>query len=225
MVPPAAGYKIFIFYSVDFRSPARRYSEQDKKAPAKRPFNDRNEEKVMKSIRTLSIWALGILVAGVIWLGLAGITAQASDKSDTNATAAFAKLKTLAGTWEATTKQGKTTTTYEVVSNGSALVEHLDMPGKSSMVTVYHLDGNRLVLTHYCTAGNQPHMQADAYNPASNQIAFNFAGGGNLSDPNTGHMHSVLLKFSSADAFTADWAFQKDGHAVSTENIEYHRVK
>src|ERR1700742_4745659 len=113
------------------------------------------QEEVMKHIRTFSIWALGILAAGAIWLGLAGTVAQASDKGDTNAAAAFAQLKTLAGTWEAATKQGKATTTYEVISNGSALVEHLDMPNEGAMVTVYHLDGDRLVLTHYCTAGNQ----------------------------------------------------------------------
>lgn len=179
----------------------------------------------MNRIRTFSIWKLGILAAGVIWLSLAGTVAQATDKADTNAAAAFAKLKTLAGTWEATTKQGKATTIYEVISNGSALVEHLNMPNEGAMVTVYHLDGDRLVLTHYCTAGNQPHMQAAAYDPASNQLAFNFAGGGSLSDPNTGHMHNVIFKFSSANAFSANWSFQKDGKQAFTEDIQYHRVK
>ena len=179
----------------------------------------------MKSFRSVSIWIAGILAAGMIWLGLAGTVAQAADKSDVNAAAAFTKLKTLAGTWEAPTKQGKSTTSYEVISNGSALVEHMEIAGESPMLTVYHLDGDRLVLTHYCTAGNQPHMQAEAYNPASNQIAFSFAGGGNLSDPNVGHMHTALFKFVDADTFSADWTFHKNGKAAFTENIDYHRVK
>ena len=50
-------------------------------------------------------------------------------------------------------------------------------------------------------------------------------GGGNLSDPNTGHMHNVAIKFASADAFTADWTFQENGKPRFTENIAYHRVK
>ena len=179
----------------------------------------------MKSFRSVSIGIAGILAAGIIWLGLAGTVAQAADKSDANAVAAFNKLKTLSGTWEATTKQGKSTTTYEVISNGTAVVEHMEIAGESPMLTVFHLDGNRLVLTHYCTAGNQPHMQAEAYDPVSNQIAFSFAGGGNLSDLNVGHMHTALFKFVNADTFSADWTFHKNGKAAFTENIEYHRVK
>ncbi len=179
----------------------------------------------MSNIRSISIWAMGVFAAGVIWLGLAGTVAQASDKTDTNAVAAFNKLKTLAGTWEATGKNGgKVTSSYEVTSNGSALVENINTP-EGAMVTVYHLDGDRLVLTHYCTAGNQPHMQAEAYDPASSRIVFDFAGGGNLSDPNAGHMHNASFKFASADAFSAAWTFQENGKPRFTENIEYHRVK
>ena len=179
----------------------------------------------MSNTRSISIRMLGLLAALAIWLGLAGTVARATDKQDTNAVAAFNKLKTLAGNWEATGERGKVTSYYEVIANGSTLVERVNVPGEGEMLTVYHLDGNRLVLTHYCTAGNQPHMQAEAYDPASNQLVFDFAGGGNLSDPNAGHMHTVLYKFASADAFTANWAFRENGKPKFAENIEYHRVK
>ena len=179
----------------------------------------------MSSSRSISIWTTGVLAATVVWLGLAGTVAQAADNRDTNATAAFNRLKTLVGNWEATSQRGKVTTSYELISNGTALAEHINVPGEGEMLTVYYLDSNRLVLTHYCTAGNQPRMQAEAYDPASNQLAFNFAGGGGLSDPNVGHMHSAVLKFSGADAFTASWTFQENGKPRFVENIEYHRVK
>jgi hypothetical protein len=194
---------------------------RSKKASA----DDSQEEETMSNTRSISIWMMSVLAAGAIWLGLAGTVAQASDKDDTSATAAFNKLKTLVGTWEATGKNGKLTSSYEVISNGSALVEHLKTPGKGEMLTVFHLDGDRLVLTHYCTAGNQPNMQAEAYDPASGKIVFDFTGGGNLSNPNVGHMHNVAIKFASADAFTADWTFQENGKPRFTENIAYHRVK
>jgi hypothetical protein len=214
-------FKKFLRYCVDFSQIARRYGEQEQK-----PLPTiRKEEETMRNTRSISIWMMGVLAAGAIWLGLAGTVAQASDKDDTSATAAFNKLKTLTGTWEAIGKNGKVTSSYEVISNGSALVEHLKAPGEGEMLTVYHLDGDHLVLTHYCTAGNQPNMQAEAYDPASGKIVFDFAGGGNLSDPNTGHMHNVAIKFASADAFTADWTFQKNGKPRFTENIAYHRVK
>ena len=179
----------------------------------------------MSSSRSISICATGVLVAAVIWLGLAGAVAQAAKNGDSNATAAFNRLKTLVGNWEATNQRGKVTTSYELVSNGTALAEHIYVPGQGEMLTVYYLDGNRLVLTHYCTAGNQPRMQAEVYDPSSNQLAFNFAGGGSLRDTNAGHMHSAVLKFASADAFTASWTFQENGKPRFVENMDYHRVK
>ncbi len=179
----------------------------------------------MSRTRSFSVWALGAATAIVLWVGLAGTVAEAASKPETNAGVAFAKLKSLAGNWEAESERGKVTSTYEIISNGSALVEHIKVPGENVMMTVYHLDGDRLVLTHYCTAGNQPHMQAEAFNPASNQLVFNFAGGGNLSDPNVGHMHSAAIKFLSGDAFTSKWTFQENGKPKFVENMEFHRVQ
>jgi hypothetical protein len=179
----------------------------------------------MNNTRSISIWTIGVVIATMFWLGLAGTVAQAADKADTNAMAAFNKLKTLAGSWEASSDKGKITSSYEVISNGTALVEHVNVAGEGEMLTVYHLDGNRLVLTHYCTAGNQPHMQAEAYDPASNQIQFRFAGAGNLTNANTGHMHNALFTFKGSDAYSADWTFQENGKPRFVQNIEYHRVK
>jgi hypothetical protein len=182
------------------------------------------KEAAMSNSRSVSIWTLGAAIATVLWLGLAGTVANAAGK-ESNAAEAFAKLKTLAGNWEATSSRGKVTTSYEVISNGSAVVEHINVPSEEEMLTVYHLDGNRLVLTHYCTAGNQPHMQAEPYDAASNQLVFDFAGGGNLSDTNVGHMHNAVFKFVSADEFAAKWTFQENGKPKFVENIEYRRVK
>jgi hypothetical protein len=179
----------------------------------------------MSRTRSFGMVTLAVAAAVVLWLGLAGTVAEAAGKQETNANAAFAKLKTLAGKWEAETQRGKVTSAYEVLSNGSALEERTKVPGEDEMLTVYHLDGDRLVLTHYCTAGNQPHMQAEAFDPASNQLVFNFAGGGNLSDPNVGHMHNVAIRFLSADAFNSKWTFQENGKPKFAENLEFHRVK
>lgn len=178
----------------------------------------------MSNSRSISIWGLGALAAAILWIGLASTTANAAGK-ESNAAEAFARLKTLAGNWEATSSRGKATSSYEVISSGNAVVEHVRVPNEDEMLTVYHLDGNKLVLTHYCTAGNQPHMQAEPYDAASNQLVFDFAGGGNLSDPNVGHMHNVVFKFASADEFAAKWTFQENGKPKFVENIEYHRVK
>jgi hypothetical protein len=156
---------------------------------------------------------------------LASVTVAAATKPETNAGVAFAKIKSLAGNWQASSERGTVNSTYEVISNGSAVVEHIKVPSEDEMLTVYHLDGNRLVLTHYCTAGNQPQMQAEAYNPAGNQLVFNFTGGGNLSDANKGHMHNVAFQFTGDDTFSSRWTFQENGKPKFAENMEFHRVK
>jgi hypothetical protein len=164
---------------------------------------------------------LNVLVISAISASLA----WAGGKDEANATAAFSKLETLVGQWEANTEKGKVTSTYELVSNRTALVEHVNVPGEDAMVTVYHLDGGRLVLTHYCSAGNQPHMQARAFDPASNKISFDFVSAGNLASPADGHMHSVQISFIGPDAFNSDWTFYKDGKPAFTEPIQFRRVR
>ena len=146
-------------------------------------------------------------------------------KDASNAVAAFAKLKALAGQWESASEKAKVTSSWELLSNGTALLERLTVAGEGEMATVYYLDGDRLVLTHYCTAGNQPHMQAEAFNPGSNQIKFDFAGAGNLASSNDGHMHSAQITILGPDAFNADWTFYKNGKPAFTEPIQFHRVR
>jgi hypothetical protein len=158
-------------------------------------------------------------------VALSASLAGAGAKNDDNAAAAFAKLKTLVGQWEADTDKGKITATYELVSNDTALVEHVNVPGEDAMLTVYHLDGSHLVLTHYCSAGNQPHMQAKAFDPASNTIRFDFLSAGNLASAGDGHMHSVQVSFIGPDAFKSDWTFYKDGKPAFSEGFQFRRVR
>ena len=69
----------------------------------------------------------------------------------------FDRLKALEGQWEATTPEGKTRIIYQVISNGTALLETIV---SENMVSVYHPDGNGILMTHYCAAGNQPRLRA-----------------------------------------------------------------
>jgi hypothetical protein len=92
------------------------------------------------------------------------------------------------------------------------------------MMTMYHLDGSRLLLTHYCAAGNQPRMEARAFNPESGELDFGFLDATNLT-PGAGHMHAARIRVIDHDHFAAEWDFYENGERKFTESSQYTRVR
>jgi hypothetical protein len=134
----------------------------------------------------------------------------------------LAKLKKLVGTWVATDAAGKPTeqvvSVFKLTGGGSAVHETIFPGTPHEMVTLYHLDGKDLVMTHYCAAGNQPKMKAVA--GKENQIKFEFAGGTNLDPAKDMHMHEGSITFF--DDGRIEWSWQgwsggkpAEGHGVS----------
>src|ERR1700731_1514392 len=100
------------------------------------------------------------------------------------------QLKTLAGSWQGPVtvvppqpEMGDGTLTQvslRVTSRGNALVHEMKEVGKPDDPTRYdhpltmlYLDGDRLLLTHYCDAGNRPRM-AGKLSPDGKKIEFDF---------------------------------------------------
>jgi hypothetical protein len=146
---------------------------------------------------------------------------------ETTARQGFEKMKSLAGKWEATTEKGKKATlAFEVVANGTAVLERFLDEGANpygSMVTLYHLDGSDLVLTHYCIANNQPRMRAHSI--TDDGIAFQFVSATNLPNPNAGHMYKASYRFHNADEFSTEWTFRQNGQDKFTEALRFRRVR
>jgi hypothetical protein len=151
--------------------------------------------------------------------------AAEEQNSQSKAAQAFDKLKTLTGRWEAQMPAGKAQIDYELVAGGSVLVSHDKIPGEPEMLTVYYLDSDHLVLTHYCSAGNQPHMQAEPFDAASSELRFAFVSAGNLAHPTDGHMHRAMFKFNGPDDVTEEWTWYQNGKVGFTEPLTFHRVK
>jgi hypothetical protein len=88
-------------------------------------------------------------------------------------------------------------------AGGSALVETVFPGSEHEMVTVYHADGNDLVLTHYCMEGNQPRMRAR--NGTGPRFDFQFDGGTNIDPRRDRHMHSASLELLGDDEIRTEW--------------------
>ena len=75
----------------------------------------------------------------------------------------------------------------------------------------FHRDGDDLVPTHYCSAGNQPRMRATTL--AGNVLTFDYDGGTNIDPKVTSHMHAVTLEFLGPDEIRARWENWSKGAA------------
>ena len=157
----------------------------------------------------------GIVLSGIVVVALMGM-AQATSP----AVQGFEKLKALEGEWIDVDgvfgQKGKIAVTYKVTGGGHTVVETFPLGTPQEMVTVYHLEGGKVVLTHFCSGNNQPRMASSGLQ--GNLLAFDFAGGANIEPNTTSHMHSATIEFLSSDEIKATWQNWRAGkpdHAAS----------
>lgn len=150
-----------------------------------------------KSIRTILIAAIAL--------------AAASAFAQTPAQKAFDSIKTLPGTWEGKGFDGQPLqVTFKVTAGGSAVMSEILVP-KEDMISMIHMDGaDRLLLTHYCAAGNQPRMQASV-SPDGKTITFNYMDSTNLASADAGHMQRMVLTILDDNHHIEEWTFIDHG--------------
>jgi hypothetical protein len=138
------------------------------------------------------------------------------------------RLKSLKGRWKGDflhgEEKGVAEVEYRLTGGGTAVQETL-FPGEPhEMVTLYHLDGSRLLLTHYCAAGNQPTMVL-APGGAPGMLHFDFLRATNLKTPGDGHMHEASFDLSDPARLRTTWTFWADGKAQGTAAMDLRRVE
>jgi len=162
-----------------------------------------------------AIW----LTLGLIVFGAYPAAARAAGN------AGFEKLKTLVGEWEGKAQDGtRVNVSYRLVSNGTALMETLHPTGESEMVTVYTADGDRVDVTHYCNANNQPRMRTAPVSGSPQKLDFSFVGATNLASPTAGHMHHLAVTLTDNVHFSQTWTWRENGKD-KTESFLFFRKK
>ena len=140
----------------------------------------------------------------------------------------FEKMKDLVGTWVGKADMGKgmeqLRVTYELTSAGNAIVERFAAGKPHEMVTVYHDFNGKLVMTHYCSLGNQPNMELR--NPGETNMTFI------LSEKNPGlvslnetHMHALTIAFDNKDSITHTWTLFDKGVRKSEVTVKLERTR
>jgi hypothetical protein len=136
---------------------------------------------------------------------------------------AFDQVKSLVGEWQGKGNNGTPVkATYEIVSNSSVLMERLQPSGEPEMITMYTLEGDHLVVTHYCSAGNQPVMQTPPVSSATGKYEFKFVRASGMKSLEEGHMVALTLSMPDKDHLTELWTFSENGK-TSSETITFTR--
>ena len=150
-----------------------------------------------------------MLALALGWSAAAG--AKEMEMGGAKASPVLEPLAALSGSWEGQSADGKSVkATYQVVSAGSCVMETLEPPEGGTMVTMYHVDGGRLVMDHYCSVNNVPHMRA-ARSADPKHLDFTFVSAANLAAPGDMHMHGLKFSFDDADHFTQEWTLRAKG--------------
>jgi hypothetical protein len=146
--------------------------------------------------------------------------ADKSDKSDKAVMAhdAFDAIKTLEGTWTKPGPDGKPAdVVFKTTANGSVVIETMFPGSQHEMVNTYHMDNDRLLVTHYCAQGVQPRMQLVSSN--NGVLKFDYFDCTNLKE---GEAHMGGLEISiNGDQMTEKWGYMKDGKVVSETPFEF----
>ena len=181
-----------------------------------------------------SAFSFGIIFSAVLWGPAwpkepACHDNKAADAAKDAAAVALDRLKTLVGEWEMVkppdeSSKGKTAVRYRLTGGGTAVAETIFPDSAMEMLSVYHRDGEQLVMTHYCAAGNQPRMRTKI-GKDKDELVFEFAGGSNLNPAKDMHVHGGRVRFVDADHIHAEWEMYADGKAATKHSFDLVRKK
>ena len=137
---------------------------------------------------------------------------------------AFEKLKTLAGSWEGTYMGMSMKLTIRVTSTGNAILHEMTASGgPDDPITMIYVDGDRLLLTHFCDSGNRPRMQGKL-SPDGNTVTFDFLDVSGNTEKFL--MHDAMFTMVDTDHHTEAWTYILAGKGpIRAPGMQLQRTK
>lgn len=162
----------------------------------------------LAGLRTL---AAALIVATLSWGP--GISLAAAPE-------VYEQLKRLAGDWEAELPGfGKITASVRLASNGKAIEEIIGTP-ENNELSVYSLDAEKILLTHYCAMtpdGHQVRLQTATFKSPPAHLDFEFLNSTNLASPRAPHMRRMVMTIIDQDHYAEKWTKTEKGHDTEFE--------
>ena len=181
--------------------------------------------------------AAGAFIALLLLVASVAFPAPEPADAAKPAEAGFSKLRKLVGEWQGPGPKSYGNAViklnYRLISDDSVLIETFRIPEQDlEMLTVYHLDGERLALTHYCAVNNQIRMLADLSSvpgtPAEiRRIDFAFRDGSNIEHAHQEVMDRLGIVFEDDKHLTQVWHCRDEKSPTGEDSAVYRytRVK
>src|SRR5438067_13675221 len=168
----------------------------------------------MKSTAVFGMVGMALFVAASATFG--------ADK--TKSEEAFDRLAALKGKWSGEQEGVKVSLIYTLTANGSALMEEFRPEKGPVMITMFTVDGDHLIATHYCSAKNQPQLMTSAITDVQKPLAFSLARISGLKSPDDWHNTGLTVIQEDNDHLTQEWTYQSKGKS-GKRIFRYARVR
>jgi hypothetical protein len=180
----------------------------------------------------MNMKSLRLIPSLLVLLSLCAVALAHTDGPKSDAQKSFDSLKALAGSWE-----GHVTTlppqpdvegkpahlSLRVTSMGNAMVHEMTGDGRpDDPITMLYLEGDRLLLTHYCDAGNRPRMTGKL-SPDGKTVEFDFLDVSGSTQ--YGHMHHAAFTMIDPNHHTEDWTYMMPGDKPVHAHFDLQRTK
>lgn len=170
-------------------------------------------------IKTCRYAVLGVVIAFAL---IETNRARAVEKP--NSVLAFERLTSLVGEWKGVQGNTQIKLIYTLTADGSALMEEF-RAASSVMVTMFTLDGDHLIATHYCSAGNQPQMMTPAITgPLPKSLTFSLSHVTGMKTPEDWHNTGLTVTMEDKQHLTQVWTYEYNGKK-GTNTFNFTRTR
>ena len=163
--------------------------------------------------RTIGKQWLCIIVA---MAGAISLPAQTQPQDKSKSEAVFKQLASFVGAWEAVQDGVPVTETYTLTANGSALMAETKPGNEPAMITMFTVDGDHLMATHYCSARNQPQMVTGVPGDLGNGLSFSLERVTGLKTADDYHNTGLTITLDDKDHMTQRWTYFYKGKSGMT---------
>ncbi len=141
----------------------------------------------------------GLLLAAITFFWGTFAMAQMASSKRAKGPEVFQQMARYEGQWKVSGNQNQDLSiTFDVAANDTVLVETWRYKGKTHALTLYTLNQDQLMATHYCPHGNQPTLVMNS-DVKKNLINFKFQSAAGLSDVDKAYLRQLSFELDGTE--------------------------